>query len=170
MNNPKNELFFRGYLNPQHPWFESYWPSLAHKIVSEPNFLAKLATWLRCADLEPTQPILISAGPDHIRGVVGTTRLAAALLRGQAWPTQIRCVTLNALEPAPWNIITSPKSIKPFVVNRTARQSAVRGWNREVAISRKILETLDLPKHTTDIECIHSLVRALDPQSGPKKI
>ena len=162
-----HELFYRGRLNPQHPWFEAYWPSLAHKIVTTPDFLAKLVTWLRC-DIEPQYPILISAGPDHIRGVVGTTRLAAALLRSHTWRTQIRCVSNTLDYDAPWGIIDRAKAVKPFSL-QSPRLRPPQGWRQELEQSRRILCELEL-KEGTPLEIITQLDQALVPQSGPKKI
>ena len=158
--------YWRGQLNPLHPWFRAYLPQLCDKIVLElPEGVQKLTHWLLNPEQVPYAPIRIGAVEGRILAVNGTTRLAAALLLHKNWPVILEArnssrhwdLVINA-EPTRVQPILDAKSV-PFIHRTLLMRQA----------QQRLLE-LDLDTTHAPLEQIQTLARALVPQSGAKKI
>ena len=162
---PKHS-YWRGLLYPAHPWFTAYWPQLCDKIVLElPEGLQKLTHWLLNPEIVPYAPIRIGAVEGRVIAVNGTTRLAASLILHKNWP-----VILEARHsPSHWDLVLNaePKRVQPILdaksvpfIHRTLLMRQAQ---------QRLLE-VDLDTAQTPRQQIQTLVKALVPQSGAKKI
>ena len=158
---PKHS-YWRGRLNPLHPWFTAHLPLLCDKIVLElPDGLLKLTHWLLNPEIVPYAPIRIGAVEGRIIAVNGTTRLAAAVLLQRNWPVILEAKNSSShwdlvvkAKPRPFQPILDAKTV-PFI-NRTALMREAQ---------RQLLK-LELDTTQSPQQQIQALAKALVPQSG----
>jgi hypothetical protein len=148
---------WQGRLRPESPQLRS----LAQRTLLEldpalaPRFCAKMVYWQTHSAVNP---ITLTISDTELFPVHrGCSRLVAAVLYGHAWPMRVWC---RGSKPHSLlrEIMTNYKPI-PLYRDPLAEQPRIASFD----------PTTNIIEQTVTVD-ICSLLRALDPQSGPKKI